>query len=116
VDAWWTEDQRRWLDEWSDALDEELRWRQLSVPLEQLSQNPYPTYVPVRPDGAPALRPEPDDLVVVPVPCCGTEQKVVEGWEGAIQCHRCGASYSMSGGERNIGEELNRLREWAADP
>jgi ribosomal protein S27AE len=115
-DAWWTEDQRRWIEEWSMALAEELRWRRLSAPLERLSDNPYPTYLPVRPDGPPELRHDPDDLMAVPVPCCGTEQKIVEGWEGAIQCHRCGASYSIAALERNIGEELNRLRDWVSDP
>jgi len=79
-------------------------------------QNPRPTYVPVTPR---PRRPDPlrddgqdQDLTGVPLPCCGEEVKVSDGWSGPVRCHFCGMVHTRAV-SRDIGLELALLREWA---
>jgi len=116
-DAWWTKDQRRWFDEQARQLDDELRWRRLRLPLDTLAENPNPTYVTVAPRRAPPpeLFADEDELITVPLPCCGEEIKVREGWIGPVRCHFCGFAHARHL-SRDIGLELAQLRSWTALP
>jgi hypothetical protein len=112
-DAWWTLEQRRWLEQQARRLAGELRWRRLRAPLERLGDNPHPTYIPVLPAAAAADVPrlDLDDLVAVPLPCCGEEVKVSDAWIGPIRCHFCGLVHARDV-RRDIGNELAFLRDW----
>jgi uncharacterized Zn-finger protein len=39
----------------------------------------------------PSLRPESDDMNLIPVPCCSTEMKIDPGWTKELYCFYCGA-------------------------
>ncbi len=116
AEAFWTEEHRAWFDREASSLERELRWRRLRAPLDRLAQNPRPTYVPVTPR---PRRPAPlrddgqdQDLTGVPLPCCGEEVKVSDGWSGPVRCHFCGMVHTRAV-SRDIGLELALLREWA---
>jgi len=94
----------------------EVRWRRLRAPFERLGAKPRPTYVPVQPSERSTAAPRdlPDDLVPVPLPCCGEEEKVSRGWVGPVRCHYCGFVQARELG-RDIGMEIALLREWATE-
>ncbi|MFN7134104.1 MAG: hypothetical protein ACK4N5_18645, partial [Myxococcales bacterium] len=103
-DAWFTAEQRAWLDKRAETFGEELRFEQLSHVERTLSQNPYPTFLAVRPQpSATQLRAEPDDMRVVPMLCCGDSVKISESWVGPLNCFYCGC-------EHEYGEVLVRQR------
>lgn len=94
ADVWWTEEQRLFLQKRSAALGEEIRFEQLRLIERTLEQNPYPTFLPVAPvPFAFATRPEPDDMRVVPLVCCGEDVKVRESWTGPVICPFCGSEH-----------------------
>jgi hypothetical protein len=117
AEEFWTEEQLSWADAQARRLAREVRWRTLAAPLQRLGHNPRPTYIPVDPGERPPLAPRdpPDDLVAVPLPCCGEEQKVSGAWVGPVRCHYCGFIHARDLG-RDIGMEIALLRAWAADP
>lgn len=110
---WWTAEQRQWLEAQARDLDQELRWRRLRFPLESLRENPSPTYVAVRPfpEPPPTLLPDEEEMVHVPLPCCGEECQVAEGWFGPVRCHYCGFVHARAA-QRDIGLELAQLTTW----
>lgn len=46
--------------------------------------------VPARRRSQPSLRPEADDMDMIPLPCCSTEMKIDPGWTKEIYCYICG--------------------------
>jgi hypothetical protein len=116
AEAWWTEGQLRWLDGEARALERELRWLRMRLPIERLGDNPRPTYVPLSPrrrHRGPSVLDDPDDLVPVPLPCCGEELKVSAAWPGPIRCPWCGFVHARAW-RRDVARELATLRSWAA--
>lgn len=93
-DAWFTAEQRSFLDRRADTLGQELLFEMLSHPGRTLSDNPGPTFLPVRPERTfRTLPPEPDDLAQVPMVCCLVEVKVAESWPGPLRCFYCGLEH-----------------------
>lgn len=115
-EAWWTAEQRRFIEEHARELRAEVRWRRLRVPWEALQANPSPTYLPVtpRPRPTPPPVPEGEEFVEVPLPCCGEAMKVRDAWVGPVRCHYCGYVHARDL-ERDIGLELALLRAWVPD-
>jgi hypothetical protein len=116
-EAFFTTEQLSWVEAQARRISDEVRWRRLRAPLDRLGQNPRPTYVPVE-RGEDQLAPPrdlPDDLIVVPLPCCGEEEKVSGGWRGPVRCHYCGFVHARDLG-RDIGMEIELLREWTKEP
>lgn len=96
ADAWWTEEQRLFLSRRAAALGAEIRFEQLRHVERTLGQNPNPTFVPVPPAPTRAVvRPEPDDMRVVPMVCCGEDVKVRDSWAGAVHCPYCGTEHAI---------------------
>jgi hypothetical protein len=112
ADAFYTPEVRRRLDAAARALEEEVRWRSLRPARDALDGDP---------DASPldALLPPLDDagedLPLIPLPCCGAEQKVSGAWVGPIRCHLCAVAH-LRAGPRDIGLELALLRQWAGEP
>lgn len=107
-DAWFTAEQRAFLDDRAQSLGLEVRYEQLAHVERTLPSNPSPTFLPVRP--APrdqALRAEPDDMRVVPLLCCREELKVSESWLGTVRCFYCGLEHEL--GASLWRERLKRL-------
>lgn len=95
-DTWWTEEQRLFLTRKAAALGEEIRFEQLRHVERTLGQNPNLTFLPVAPTPfRDAVRPEPDDMRVVPLVCCGEDVKVRDSWTGTIHCPFCSAEHEM---------------------
>lgn len=117
AEAWWTRKQRRWFERRVEEFARELRWRRMRVPLETLRDNPHPTYVVVPPPRStePAPVPDGDDLVTVPLPCCGEEVRIDVGWAGPVWCHFCGYVHTRSA-TRDAWRELAQLRSWRVLP
>ena len=111
AERFWTHEQLRWVDAHARRLAVEVRWRLLRTPLDRLAANPRPTYVPLHPgDRLPAMPPEiPDDMIAIPLPCCGEEQKVNAAWLGPVRCHYCGLVHARQM-TRDIGMEMAQLR------
>jgi hypothetical protein len=111
---WWTAELRQWFEAQARDLDQELRWRRLRVPLAGLGENPRPTHltVPPRPDAPPIVRTDDEELVRVPLPCCGEECQVSDGWIGPVRCHFCGFVHARAT-QRDIGLELAQLTSWS---
>jgi len=95
-DAWFTAEQRSFLDKRADAFGLEVRFEQLSHVERTLSVNPSPTFLPMRPERPDAaLLPEPDDMRRVPLLCCREEIKVLESWLGTVHCFLCGCEHEL---------------------
>lgn len=114
LDAFFTPQQVRYLERVVAALAEEVRYQQLSHVRRTLSQNPYPTFVPVPPSQpSPVLAPEPDDMEVRAFLCCAEDAKVESHWRGAVHCVRCGAYQRIeTGPAEGDGRELP---SWAGE-
>ncbi len=113
--AWWTAAQRTWIEQQARSLGQEIRWRWMQLPFDLLGQNPRPTYVSVPPSAAPTSEPEEagDELIAVPLPCCGEEIQVTDGWIAPVRCHYCGLVHARRIA-RDFGLELAQLRARAA--
>jgi hypothetical protein len=62
-----------------------------------LSQNPYPTFVPMKPEAPPApLRDDQDDMRMVHFVCCGEDTRVERFWRRNLHCSRCGIEHQSS--------------------
>ncbi|MFZ5468433.1 MAG: hypothetical protein ACOZIN_03255 [Myxococcota bacterium] len=92
-DGWLTPEQRAFLEEVAAAFLRQVQFEQLAYVQRTLGQNPRPTFVQLAPapTRARAMPPEPDDLVPVPLLCCGEEAKALPQWRGSVYCPRCGA-------------------------
>ncbi len=93
-DEWWTDEQRLFVTKIAGALAQEVRFEQLRHVERTLGQNPFLTFLPVAP--APfqsRLRPEEDDMRVLPLVCCTEEVKIRESWSGTIHCPFCGIEH-----------------------
>lgn len=98
ADSWWTEEQRLFLTKKAAALGEEIRFEQLRHVERTLSSNPYLTFLPVAPTPFRyTVRPEPDDMRVIPLVCCGEDVKVRDSWNGRIHCPFCGVQHTLKG-------------------
>lgn len=108
ADAWFTAEQRAWLDKRADTLGLEVRYEQLAHIERTLADNPGPTFLPVRPEMPECrLRPERDDMRCVPLLCCSEELKISDNWLGAVRCFYCGWEHEL--GAVLIRERLPRL-------
>ena len=97
-DAFLTPAQREYIGACAKAVSNAVRYEQLRVVETRLSQNPYITFLPVKPvDPVPALPPEPDDMQPETLRCCGDELKLKANWEHAFFCHHCRARQSADG-------------------
>lgn len=68
----------------------EIRFEQLRHVERSLSDNPYPTFLAIPPEPfGEEIAPEPDDMRVVLLPCCGEEIKLPEAWAEGIRCPYC---------------------------
>lgn len=106
-DEWWTEEQRLFLTRVATSLSEKVRFEQLRHVELTLGQNPYLTFLPVAP--APMvtqLRPEVDDMRLVPMVCCGEEIKIRESWTGTIRCPFCATEHETDPMRPLPGAEL----------
>lgn len=117
AEAFWTEEHLAWVEAQAQRLRNEVRWRRLRAPIEGRSRSERPTYLPLQPGGRPPALPRdpPDDLVAVPLPCCGEEEKVSCAWVGPVRCHYCGFVHARDL-QRDIGLELALLRDWTEEP
>ncbi len=110
VEAMLTSEHRSYLERFGKSLAEHVRYEQLSYVARTLAHNPQPTFVPVHPGQLPGeFRPEPDDMKVVPLVCCGEEAKAAAGWDEPYFCPRCG--YEQSNGVRRRRVELSFIPE-----
>ena len=92
ADGFFTPDQREHLARRAESLEAEIRFEQLRLVERSLGDNPYPTFLAIPPTPFQAtLGPEPDDMRVVALPCCGEEIKIRESWTGWIRCPYCTA-------------------------
>ena len=106
-DAWFTAEQRAWLDKRAETLLLEVRYEQLAHVERTLADNPSPTFLPVRPEMPDCtLRPERNDMRLVPLLCCGEELKVSESWLGPVRCFFCGREHEL--GATVIRQRLER--------
>jgi hypothetical protein len=109
-EAWFTAEQRNWLDKRAETFALELRYEQLAHVERTLGVNPNPTFLPVRPAMPECrLRPEADDMRAVPLLCCGEEVKLSESWPGPVHCFLCGTEHEM--GAAVIRQRMPRLLE-----
>jgi hypothetical protein len=93
-DEWLTPAQQTYLQRVARILVQHVRYEQMSHVTRTLSENPRPTYVPVRPTSLPApMAPEQDDMRRFHLICCGDEVKAATGWEQAYFCPRCGTEH-----------------------
>lgn len=93
-DEWWTDEQRLFATRVATSLSERVRFEQLRHVELTLDQNPYLTFLPVAPAPMLAqLRPEADDMRLVPMVCCGEELKIRETWSGTIFCPFCATEH-----------------------
>lgn len=98
ADEWWTEEQRLFLSRKAAAIGEEIRFEQLRQVERTLALNPYPTFLPVAPTPFRYMvRPDPDDMRVIPLVCCNEEVKVRDSWKGGIHCPFCGVEHMLQG-------------------
>lgn len=106
--GWFTAEQRAWLDKRAQSFGEELRYEQLAHVERTLSVNPYPTFLALRPKKPTVtLRPEPDDMRLVPLLCCGESLKVTDTWVGTLTCFYCGCEHDYA--EALIRQRLSRI-------
>jgi len=89
--SFFTSAQREHLTRRAENLEAEIRFEQLRHVERSLADNPYPTFlaIPPAPFGD-SIEPDPDDMRVVHLPCCGEEIKVREAWSERIRCPFCG--------------------------
>lgn len=107
-DAWFTAEQRAFLDGRAKALGLEVRYEQLAYLERTLAAKPSPAHLSVRPSTQERpLRAEPDDMRVVPLLCCREELKVSESWLGSVRCFYCGLEHEH--GAALWRERLKRL-------
>ena len=91
-EAWLTVEQRSFLKRIAGEYARELRYTQLTYVEQTLAFNPRPTFVAIPPtSGYAVMLPEPDDLQLLPLLCCGEEAKGSELWAHQVFCPRCGA-------------------------
>lgn len=96
ADEWWTEEQRLFLSRKAAAIGEEIRFEQLRQVERTLAHNPYPTFLAVAPSPFRySVRPDPDDMRVMPLVCCNEEVKVRDSWKGGIHCPFCGVEHTI---------------------
>ena len=91
-EAWLTAEQRSFLDRVACEYASELRNAQRGYVAQTLALESSRDLVAVAPAKAPAaMPPEPDDLQILPLLCCGEEAKGAEPWASPVFCPRCGA-------------------------
>ena len=82
----------------------QCNWKSWTSPF---SQNPRPTFIAVAPEPLPEpLPPEPEDLRVILLVCCGEDVKAQWDWDGALYCPRCGAHHGGLSGRQQVHLEF----------
>jgi hypothetical protein len=97
AEGYWTDEQRSFLEEQAGHLRGEVRYFQLRHVEDRLGDNPYITFVLVRPPPPEAaeLPAEPDDMRVFHLVCCGEPVKLQGGWTGRVTCHFCKSVHAL---------------------
>lgn len=109
-DEWLTSAQQTYLQRVGRVLAQHVRYEQMSHVTRTLSENPRPTYVPVRPGSLPApMAQEQDDMRRFHLICCGDEVKAATGWEQAYFCPRCGTEHQS--GMPRVRPQLQMVHE-----
>lgn len=94
ADAYLTAEQRAYLEHLSRAYANLIRHESLMQVHRTLSQNPYPTFVPVKPEAPPPpLRDDADTFRLQHFVCCNEELRVEKYWRKNLYCCRCGAEH-----------------------
>ena len=107
VDEWLTFQQQVHLESLARAWANHVRYEQLAYVSRTLSLNPRPTFVTVEPEALPGpMPPEPDDMRVIPLLCCGEEVKALWDWEGPLFCPRCGTHHGGLSGRQQFHLEF----------
>jgi hypothetical protein len=102
-DEWLTEAQQEHLEALGRAWANHVRYEQLAYVHRTLPDNPRPTFVTMEPEALPGpMPPEPDDLRVLSLVCCGEEVKALWDWEGPLYCPRCGVWHGGLSGRQQI--------------
>ena len=110
IDQMLTGEQKKYFERLAKSFAEHVRYEQLSYVARTLKHNPQPTFVPVHPGQMPGdIRPDPDDMKVVPLVCCGEEAKAAQGWEDPYYCPKCG--FEQATGVRRKKVQLSFQRE-----
>ncbi|MDQ3264306.1 MAG: hypothetical protein M3Y59_11690 [Myxococcota bacterium] len=112
ADDFLTADQKEFVERLSTSLVEHLRFEQLSQVVRTLSDNPRPTFVPVRPAAMPAGMPgELEDMRPFPLTCCNDEVKAAAGWNQPFHCPACGVRHARGGAPTHHKLQLTFVRE-----
>ena len=92
ADVFLTKPQRSYIEACARSVAGQVRFEQLRQATGRLRDNPYITFLAVRP-AEPELDPpaEPDDMTAVFLLCCGEEMKIKPTWKEALLCHHCRA-------------------------
>jgi hypothetical protein len=107
LDEWLTPGQQAHLEALARAWANHVRYEQLAYVSRTLSLNPRPTFVATEPEALPGpMPPEPDDMRVIPLVCCGEEVKSLWDWEGPLFCPRCGSCHGGLSGRRQFHLEF----------
>lgn len=93
-DAFLTVEQRGYLEHLSRAYANLIRHELLMQVQRTLSLNPYPTFVPVKPEAPPPpLRDDADTFRLTHFICCNEEARVERFWKKDLYCSRCGIEH-----------------------
>lgn len=97
AESFFTAEQRAHVEHLAQAYGNLVRHELLMQVQRTLSQNPYPTFVPMKPEAPPApMRDDTDDMRVVHFVCCGEDARVERFWRRNLHCSRCGIEHRSS--------------------
>lgn len=97
AESFFTAQQRSHIEHVANAYGNLVRHELLMQVHRTLSHNPYPTFVPMKPEAPPPpLRDDQDDLRAVHFVCCGEDTRVERYWRRNLHCSRCGIEHLSS--------------------
>lgn len=112
ADEYLTADQKDFVEKLATSMVEHLRYEQMAQVIRNLSDNPRPTYVPVKPKPLPDAMPrELEDMRPFPLTCCGEDVKAAGGWSQPFHCPTCGARHARGGAATRHKMQLTFIRE-----
>lgn len=95
-DKWWTQEQIAYIHVFAYNIMAQIVNEQLIRPMKREFSGRRTGFVSIKFDGKemeyqqPWISPEPDDMTVHALPCCGLRVKLEDDWSQTVYCHQCG--------------------------
>lgn len=95
-DQWWTQEQIEYIRIFGYNIMAQIMNEQFIRPMKRKFSGRQKGLISFRFEGKemeyqePWISPEPDDMTIHGIPCCGLRVKLENDWAGTVYCYRCG--------------------------